>query len=111
MNYFYNSMTSHITSNINTEFKNEVKHPTPFENIMTLHGHIIQMHDKRKPLLAQLKLLTCSESDYTLEQCNEMEKVEEEVEFINNYSKTLMDQLVVIMNEHDVKGIPPLLLD
>ena len=104
-------MTSHITSNINTELKNEIKYPTPLENIMTLHGHIIQMHEKRKPLLAQLKLLTCSESDYTQEQCDEMEKVEEEVEFINGYSKTLMDQLVVIMNEHDVKGIPPLLLD
>ena len=104
-------MSSYITSNTNTELKNNVKYPTPFENIMTLHGNIIQMHEKRKPLLAQLNLLTCSESDYTLEQCNEMEKVEEEIEFINDYSKTLMDKLVVIMNEHSVKNIPPLLLD
>ena len=85
--------------------------PTPFENIMTLHNHLIEMHKKKKPLLQQLNLLTCSDNDFTEEDSDQMDKLEEEIDFITNYSKTLLDQLVVIMNEHDVKDIPPLLLE
>lgn len=100
-----------ITSNIvHDQEIARPKLPTPFENIMTLHGHIIQMHEKKKPLLQQLNLLTCADHDFSEKDCDEMEKIEEEIDFITNYSKTLLDQLVVIMNEHDVVGIPPLLL-
>lgn len=98
-----------ITSNVEVPFDNsdKIKYPTPFENIMTLYDQIVKMQEKKKPLLQQLNLLTDSDT-FTEKLVDEMEKLEEEVDFITKYSKTLEDQLVVIMNEHDVKGIPSL---
>lgn len=98
-----------ITSNVEVPLNNSdsIKYPTPFENIMTLYDQIVKMQEKRQPLLKQLNLLTDSET-FTEKVVDEMEKIEEEVDFITNYSKTLEDQLVVIMNEHDVRDIPPL---
>lgn len=87
--------------------KNTMKTPTPFENIMTLYHQIIAMQERKKPLLKQLNLLTDS-STFTEKIVDDMEKIEEEIDFISNYSKTLEDQLVVIMNEHDVHDIPSL---
>lgn len=104
------------TSNIIIEQKEkfkmpEHKYPTPFENIMTLYDQITKMHEKKKPLLTQLNLLTDSSHNYTEKDIDDMDKLEEEIDFITKYSKTLEDQLVVIMNEHDVRDIPPLLLN
>lgn len=98
-----------ITSNESLPFdnSNSIKYPTPFENIMTLYDQIVSMQEKKKPLLEQLNLLTDS-STFTEKIVDDMEKIEAEVDFITNYSRTLEDQLVVIMNEHDVRDIPPL---
>jgi len=79
------------------------------ENIMTLQDQIVKMHKKKKPLLQQLRMLT--DGDYTQETIDEMEKIEEEIDFITNYSRTLENQMVVIMNEHDVPNIPLMLLE
>ena len=103
-------MEEELTSNVPLAFennKNDIKYPTPFENIMTLYDQIVSMQEKKKPLLEQLNLLTDS-STFTEKIVDDMEKIEEEVDFITQYSKTLEDQLVVIMNEHDVRDIPPL---
>lgn len=102
--------TEEITSNVPLPFDNTnsgIKYPTPFENIMTLYDQIVKMQEKKKPLLEQLNLLTDS-STFTEKIVDDMEKIEEEIDFISNYSRTLEDQLVVIMNEHDVRDIPPL---
>mgnify|MGYP000058923416 CR=1 FL=1 len=84
-----------------------LKHPTPFENIMTLYDQIVKTQKKKRPLIEQLNLLTDS-STFTEQIVNDMDKIEEEIDFLSNYSKTLEQQLVVIMNEHDVRDIPPL---
>lgn len=101
-----------ITSNvILDEPLNKIKPKLPIENIITLQDQIVKMHHKRKPLIQQLNLLTDSSHNYTEKDVDDMEKLEEEIEFITNYSKTLMDQMVCIMNEHDVRDIPLLKLD
>lgn len=103
-------MDDEITSNVNLTFENrkkDIKYPTPFENVMTLYNQITQMQDKKRPLLEQLNLLTDS-STFTEKIVDDMEKLEEEVDFITQYSRSLEEQLVVIMNEHDVRDIPPL---
>lgn len=102
-------MTSNVCIEQFEDKSNE--HPTPFQNIMTLYDQIKKMHEKKKPLLAQLNLLTDASYSYSEKDVDDMEKLEEEIDFINGYSKTLESQLVVIMNEHDVKDIPPLLLN
>ena len=77
----------------------------PIENIITLLEQVARMKMKRKPLLEKMNLLT--DSDYVdLKQIEEMEKIEEEVDFISKYMQNLENQAVVIMNEHNVKNIP-----
>jgi len=105
------SITSNVIISQTQEEFEKTSYPTPFENIMTLYHQIKKMHEKKKPLIEQLNLLTDSSYNYTEKDVDEMEKLEEEINFINGYSKTLESQLVVIMNEHDVKDIPPLLLN
>jgi 3-dehydroquinate dehydratase len=106
-----------ITSNI--EFKNTkvnlpfpqtpqkpVEKP-PIENIITLLEHIVTNRRRKAPLLQKLKLLT--DKDMTdLDVIEEIEKVEEDIEFIDKYTGNLLDQAAVIMNEHKVQNIPSL---
>ena len=102
-----NNINTSITSNI---IENDF---TPLKNILTLHSQIMNMHERRKPLLNKLKLLTYTDTSnyYSIEDCENIEKLEEEIDFIDKYSKTLMDQCVVIMNEHNVTNIPLLKLE
>jgi hypothetical protein len=101
-----------ITSNISLEDKRlnlpipqKPIEKAPIENIMTLLEHIVQVRRRKKPLLDKLKLLTDKDS-YDEKIVDEMEKVEEEIEFINKYTFNLENQAVVIMNEHNVQNIP-----
>lgn len=75
------------------------------ENIMTLLEHIVQVRRRKKPLLEKLKLLTDKDS-YDEKTVDDIEKIEEEIEFINKYTFNLENQAVVIMNEHNVQNIP-----
>jgi hypothetical protein len=78
----------------------------PLENIVTILEHIVKVRRRRTPLLNKLKLLTDKNDISNLIQIEEIEKIEEEIEFINKYTQNLQNQAVVIMNEHDVKNIP-----
>jgi hypothetical protein len=101
-----------ITSNITLEDRGlnmpipqkPVEKP-PIENIMTLLEHIVKVRRRKKPLLDKLKLLTDKDS-YDEKTVDDIEKVEEEIEFINKYTMNLENQAVVIMNEHNVQNIP-----
>ena len=77
----------------------------PIENIVTLLEHIVKVRRRKAPLVQKLNLLTDKDcyDEITVE---EIEKIEEEIEFINKYTANLQDQAVVIMNEHNVKNIP-----
>ena len=77
--------------------------PTPYNNIVTLLEHIAKNKAKRDMLVKQIE-----EIPVTLDNIDKIDKLEEELEFLNSYSKTLMDQSVVIMNENDVTGLPSL---
>lgn len=76
----------------------------PIENIMTLLEHYVNMKNKQKPLILQLKLIT--DKGCNIDNIDEVEKIEEEIEFLSKYCDTLYSQAVVIMNEHKVTGIP-----
>jgi hypothetical protein len=97
-----------ITSNITLEDMPIPQKPVekpPIENIMTLLEHIVKVRRRKKPLLDKLKLLTDKDS-YDEKTVDDIEKVEEEIEFINKYTMNLENQAVVIMNEHNVQNIP-----
>lgn len=103
-----------ITSNILIKNENNIPQKPigrpPIENIMTLQEQMLKLHIKRKNFENELKLLTNSDN-YTQKTVDDMEKIEEEIDFISNYYNTLENQLVVIMNEHNVKNIPKLLFE
>jgi len=105
-----NSITSNILVQkpLNEIPQKPVAKPA-IENILTLQGQIVKMYQKKKPLIQQLRMLT--DGDYTQKTIDEMEKIEEEIDFITKYSSTLENQMVVIMNEHDVRNIPLMLLE
>ena len=77
----------------------------PIENIITLLEHIVKVRRRKQPLLQKLNLLTDKDC-YDETTVNDIEKIEEEIEFINKYTANLQDQAVVIMNEHNVTNIP-----
>ena len=77
----------------------------PIENIITLLEHIVKVRRRKKPLQDKLLLLT-DKNSYDEKTVDEIEKIEEEIEFINKYTFNLENQAVVIMNEHNVTGIP-----
>ena len=79
----------------------------PIENIITLLEHIVTNRRRKTPLLQQLKFLT--DKDMTdLDVIEEIEKVEEDIDFIDKYTDNLLSQAAVIMNEHNVQNIPSL---
>jgi hypothetical protein len=79
---------------------------SPMKNILTLLEHSVKMKYKRRHLNNKLKLLC--DSDINMNEIDEIEKIEEEIDFLTKYCRTLDDQAVVIMNEHNVVGIPTL---
>jgi predicted nucleic acid-binding Zn-ribbon protein len=78
--------------------------PTPLGNIRILESQLVRIKTQKKDLEAKIKEYESREIN--LKNVEELEKLEEEWEFLNGYHNTLENQLVVIMNEHDVV-IPP----
>lgn len=78
--------------------------PTPLGNIYTLESQLTNITSKKKELEKQLR--EYEDKEISMKTVEEMEKLEEELEFLTKYYKTLEDQLVVIMNENNVV-IPP----
>ena len=78
--------------------------PTPLQNIQTLQTQLENIVKQKKELEEKLKVY--NEKELNLQNVEQIEKIEEELDFLNNYHNTLENQLVVIMNEHNVM-IPP----
>jgi ribosomal protein S2 len=74
--------------------------PTPLQNIQTLERQMENLKKQKKELEDKLSLL--NDKELNLQNVEEMEKLESELEFVSNYHNTLENQLVVIMNEHNV---------
>lgn len=74
--------------------------PTPLGNIRTLEGQLEKLKLQKKEL--EDKMLKYDDLEINTKNVEEMEKLEEEWEFLNGYHNTLRDQLVVIMNENNV---------
>lgn len=99
----YNEKGEKIIHEMPTTPQKPVEKPA-IENIITLQGQLININNQRKPLINKLNLLT--DGKYDMSTIDEMEKIEEELEFLRGYYSTIHNQIVVIMNEHDVKNIP-----
>ncbi len=99
--------TDALTSNIPfaDDALNKPVHKSPIQNIMTLLEHIVKVRRRKKPLQEKLMLLT-DKTSYDEKIVDEIDKIEEEIEFINKYTFNLENQAVVIMNEHNVSHIP-----
>lgn len=87
-----------FNQDINTGDTN--KHPTPLENIRVLEGQLESITKKKLGIEQKLRLL--NDKDFDMENVENMEKIEEELDFMTKYHKTLQEQLVCIMNEHNV---------
>ena len=74
--------------------------PTPLGNIRILEGQLENIKMKKKELEDKMK--EYENKEINMKNVEELEKLEEEWEFMNGYHNTLRDQLVVIMNENDV---------
>lgn len=108
MDYSNTSNIPYVDKGLNMPIPQTPQKPVekpPIENIVTLLEHIVKVRRRKAPLLQKLNLLTDSNC-YDEAIVEEMEKIEEELEFINKYTHNLQDQAVVIMNEHNVKNIP-----
>lgn len=104
----FNKITSNIhleDEGINSPIPQKPVGKQPIENILTLLEHIVKMRRRKYPLLQKLRLLT-DKTSYDEKTVDEIEKAEEEIEFINKYTLNLENQAVVIMNEHNVQNIP-----
>ena len=99
--------TDALTSNIPFEddVLNKPQRKSPIANIMTLLEHIVKVRRRKKPLQEKLMLLT-DKNSYDEKIVDEIDKIEEDIEFINKYTLNLENQAVVIMNEHNVTNIP-----
>ena len=64
-----------------------------YKNVVTLLKQSINLQKKKEELVAELALY-------------DNDKIEEEIDFLTNYIKTLQDQAVVIINENNVKNVP-----
>jgi predicted nucleic acid-binding Zn-ribbon protein len=73
---------------------------TPLENIKILQSQIYNIIKKYKILEEQLH--DYHDKDLSFKNVEEIEKIENELNFLNRYHKNLEDQLVVIMNEHNI---------
>ena len=80
----------------------------PLQNVLTLLEHSIKMRRKKTKLNTELKMICDKEckSSYQINHIEKMEKIEEEVDFLEGYINFLENQAVVIMNENNVKNIP-----
>ena len=95
-------------NNNNTTFPLKQVVKPPIENIMTLQKCIKNVLIRKKPLVKELRLLM--DIDYIdFKTDDEIEKLEEELVFLNSQYKIFSEQIVTIMNEHNVKNIPPML--
>lgn len=86
----------------NKSFENNT--PTPLSNIRTLEEQLEKLKSQKKEL--EEKMSNYDDKEINMKNVEEIEKLEEEWEFLNGYHNTLRDQLVVIMNENNVV-IPP----
>ena len=77
-----------------------------FQNVVTLLEHSIKMQRKKDKLASQLKMLC--DKDCDIDKIDEIDKIEEEMDFLNNYINTLQNQAVVIINENNVTNLPSL---
>jgi hypothetical protein len=73
---------------------------TPIENIKILQGQIYNILQKYKDL--EKMLHEYDNKDLTFKNIEAIEKIENELEFMNRYRKNLEDQITVIMNEYNV---------
>jgi hypothetical protein len=64
-----------------------------YKNVVTLLKQSINLQKTKEELVAELALY-------------DNDKIEEEIDFLTNYIKTLQDQAVVIINENNVKNVP-----
>jgi hypothetical protein len=69
-----------------------------YKNVLTLLKQSIILQKKKEGLIVELVSYDEIGND----------KIEEEIDFLTNYIKTLQDQAVVIMNENNVKNVPTL---
>lgn len=76
---------------------------TPIENIKILQAQIYNVLNKYKDL--EKILQEYGNTVITFKNIEAIEKLENELEFLNIYRKNLEDQIIVIINEHNARVI------
>jgi uncharacterized protein YciW len=77
----------------------------PYQNVVTLLQQCARLRNKYKECEQELDK---KNNTFSLSDIDEEEKLNEKLEFMKRYEKTLLDQATVIMNEHNLSNLPSL---
>ena len=72
-----------------------------YQNVISLLEQYVRLQNKRTRIEQQLQCQPTS-----LDNIDHIEKLEEELNFVISYSRTIMDQATVIMHENNVQNVP-----
>jgi hypothetical protein len=73
-----------------------------YQNVVTLLEQYVSLQNKIKVLEKQLQM----QGQVVMDNIDYIEKLEEELEHNHSYSKTLIDQATVIINENNIMNVP-----
>lgn len=92
------------TSNLNFENNRY----NPLQNVLTLLEHSIKMRRKKQKITSELKMICDKECEknYQLNHIDKIEKLEEELQFLEGYVNFLENQAVVMINENKLTNVP-----
>jgi hypothetical protein len=92
------------TSNFNFENNRY----NPLQNVLTLLEHSIKMRRKKQKLTSELKMICDKECEknFQLNHIEKMEKMEEELQFLEGYVNFLENQAVVMIHENNLTNVP-----
>lgn len=76
---------------------------TPYQNVITLLEQYVKLQNKKKELEKDLQMIPSR-----LDTIDQIESMEDELKHIISYSRTIMDQATVIINENNIYNVPSL---
>lgn len=80
--------------------------PDHYQNAVSLLEQYVKMQNKKKELERQYTVLC--DTSMQMDTIDEIERLEEEIKYANSYSRTLIEQATVIINENNVTNVPSL---
>lgn len=71
------------------------------QNVITLLEQFVRLQHQKTSIETQLQ-----HQSINLDNIDHIEKLEDELRFVISYSRTIIDQAIVMINENNVQDIP-----